>query len=341
MSPPDDPPHSPIKALLPRDVLAHLVPYGTLKTYQQGEVIFELASPGSTMFIIEQGTVTLVFAAGTGLKQLGPGEFFGELALISGNQRRTATAIVSRDTVLRTIDQRAFEELMQRAPQVSVQLLRATCAYLLESEQGLVQKLSEKNRELVQTLDYLRRTKQDLDTTEILAQTDELTGLYNRRCLKSYSALLLAQADRDGLGLILIDIDRFKEINDEYGHAVGDHVLKRFSEALSSTFRKTDLPIRIGGDEFAVLQSQLHEPEAQAAAGRFLNVVRGLQIELAQQQLQVNCSIGGSWHRPGEGWASFFDRTDQSLYLAKNQGRNRLAWEGRVLPTSVAQSSPS
>ena len=157
-------------------------------------MIYAAASRGDSMFVIEIGEVELSFGSTREPKRLGPGQFFGELALIIGDHTRSATATALMEVSLRIVDQRAFESLLERAPDASVELLRRTCAYLLESEQQLVTSLVRRNRELEQTLDYLRRTREDLDATQLMTLTDELTGLYNRRCLVHQSESFLRQA---------------------------------------------------------------------------------------------------------------------------------------------------
>jgi diguanylate cyclase (GGDEF)-like protein len=286
------------------------------------------------MYIIEDGSVELFFDSGAE-KRLGPGEYFGELALLTGNHLRTATAMVATKARLRVIDQESFDKLLQTAPEVSVELLRKTCTYLLDSEQRLVGDLLRRNRELERALDHLRRTREDLDSTQLLSLTDELTGLYNRRFLNSRSELLLCTAGETNLrmALILVDIDHFKETNDSFGHAIGDMVLQRIADAIKSSLRQTDFPCRIGGDEFAIMVIDLAEENAMEAARRLLLKVSNLGIRAAGRELRVTCSIGGSQYRSGEDWDSLFHRADRSLYLAKESGRNRLSWNQQIKAT--------
>lgn len=139
-------------------------------------MIFAAASRGDSMFVIEIGEVELSFGSEGESKRLGPGQFFGELALITGDHIRSATATAVTDVSLCVVDRAAFDTLLERMPVASVELLRRACAYLLESEQQLVSSLVRRNRELEQTLDYLRRTREDLDATQLMTLTDELTG---------------------------------------------------------------------------------------------------------------------------------------------------------------------
>jgi diguanylate cyclase (GGDEF)-like protein len=291
------------------------------------------------MYIIEEGEVQLFFDVAAE-KRLGQGELFGEIALITGDNLRTATAVAATDASLRVIDQQVFNQLLQAAPKVSVELLRSTCTYLLESEQRLVADLRKRNQELERTLDYLRRTKEELDTSQLLMLTDELTGLYNRRFLNRQGLPLLRREDEEGLGLalLLIDIDRLKQINDTLGHSVGDMVIKHFAGILKKNLRQTDLPCRIGGDEFAILLCGVKTKEAEETAKRLLVMTADLKLSVAGADIRISCSIGGSEYRKGEDWESLFQRADSNLYLAKQSGRNRLGWGNQV--TMVGRESP-
>jgi diguanylate cyclase (GGDEF)-like protein len=292
-------------------------------------MIFEQGSRGDTMYIVESGEVEISFNPGRDRKRLGPGEMFGELALITGGHARTASAVAIEPTRVREIDQNAFDALLATAPAESVALMRASCAYLLESEQELIESLRRRNRELKQTLDYLRRTKEDLDITELLTRTDELTGLYNRRCLNHRVGPLLEEARLKGseLALILVDIDAFKQVNDRHGHHGGDLVLADLGAVLRTQVRATDLPCRIGGDEFAVLLADIDREAARGLASRILDAVRAHRFELVGTTVRITCSIGGAMFRPEETWESLYCRTDQLLYQAKQTGRDRVFWE--------------
>jgi PleD family two-component response regulator len=117
---------------------------------------------------------------------------------------------------------------------------------------------TEELRQLAQT--YVNTASSSLITLNHLAEaekqslTDGLTGLYNRRSLDQLMAREVALAERHGvaLTLVMIDMDKFKEINDEHGHAAGDHMLRAFADCVRITLRKTDLAFRYGGDEFVI-----------------------------------------------------------------------------------------
>ncbi len=314
---------------LPDDVLVELCRYGTSHAYRSGDIVFEERTPGTCMYVVESGAVDLALDGGLSRKRLGPGQYFGELSLIVGSHLRSATATVSTDAVLCMVDQAAFERLLRAAPAASVTLLRTTCEYLLRSERQLVTDLDRRNRELSRTLDFLRRTRQDLDARELEVRTDTLTGLYNRRCLDEQSGPMMVRAARNAtpLALMVVDIDRFKAVNDQYGHLVGDTLLRQFANLLQAAVRQTDLPCRIGGDEFAILAPDLDGIQARAMAGRLLKAVRGLRLPVPSQALQITCSVGGAMLRGDDDWQQLFERADAYLYRAKEAGRNRVHWD--------------
>ncbi len=319
--------------MLPEDVLIRLAHVGSTRTYSDEDVIFRYSDPGEEMYIIEEGHVGLIFEEGKAGKLLSRGSFFGELALFDRSRLRTATAVAACECRLRILGQGAFDELLGSHSALLATLLIRTCSYLVESEQGLITDLQKRNRELEQTLDYLRRTRQELDSAELLSQTDVLTGLYNRRCLDQQIEVLLPRANERaaGLAFLIADIDHFKSINDTHGHHVGDVVLKRFADVLRKSIRQSDLPCRLGGDEFAVVFSGIVEDKVMAMVTQVFTAVGALDVSLPHTELHVTASMGGTVYRIGESWDSFFKRADKNLYIAKKGGRHRLGWAGKTM----------
>lgn len=159
------------------------------------------------------------------------------------------------------------------------------------------------------------------------AITDPLTGAFNRRHLRQHLAQRVAPADRAATGdaLLAIDIDLFKRINDEFGHAVGDEVLCRLVTAIGARKRGGDLLFRTGGEEFVLLLPRIN---LQAAQG----VAEELRQRLAQAALMpgqtITVSIGVAALAPGQGVDAWLQAADAALYDAKRQGRNRVVVAG-------------
>ena len=188
--------------------------------------------------------------------------------------------------------------------------------------------------------------EQALEKNRQLAIRDELTGLHNRRHVLELMQLELQRAERSGrpLCLGLIDIDHFKRVNDQHGHAQGDEVLRAFAACASVTLRDTDTLGRWGGEEFIVM---LPETPADAAVGVLSRVHRQiaeLRFEAFDAALRVSFSAGIAVVQPGETLAGAIERADQAMYAAKQAGRDRSVVAKPPLPRLVApmrQAVPS
>ena len=160
-----------------------------------------------------------------------------------------------------------------------------------------------------------------------VAHTDFLTGLPNRRSVLLRFREEIARAERGGgrFALVVLDIDRFKQVNDRYGHSVGDAVLKEVSRALASTKRAHDVLGRIGGEEFVVIMPQQKVEGALDAAERFREAVAKSAVVIAGTTLRATVSGGlAMYPDDGEDWDHVFAIADRRLYEAKRGGRDRV-----------------
>ncbi len=201
-----------------------------------------------------------------------------------------------------------------------------------------IEKLTRGHHELAENLDsthhYLQQVESDsrqlsdeLTRVRLLSLTDELTALPNRRAFLRRIEDEVARVQRYGfpLSLALIDLDHFKQVNDRYGHAGGDEVLKIYSRSILSIFRHHDLVARYGGEEFAVLLPNTVEEGSMRA----LNKVKARALETRWQSDEEmipvpTFSAGVSLYKPGETASAFIERADKALYRAKKLGRNRV-----------------
>lgn len=160
-----------------------------------------------------------------------------------------------------------------------------------------------------------------------LAATDPLTGINNRRHFLQHAQQELQRSERYGLpmALLMLDIDKFKNVNDTFGHATGDTVLKAVVEACSLNLRHVDIFGRLGGEEFATLLPQTDMDGALTMAERLRQAVEALEIpgNGDDTPIRVTISLGLSALRPGEDLDALMRRADAALYRAKNEGRNR------------------
>ena len=292
-----------------------------------GTCILSRDEQGDCMYVIWSGSIEVQLADVT-RQVAGRGNYFGELSFINPTHRRSASITALTDCSLIRLDQRSMQRLSSEFPSAVISLMRRTCSLLANKEESLSGLLQQKNRELEGTLDYLRRTREELDAQEVLARTDSLTGLYNRRCFTSQIGRFLTRSDEydEGLALIYIDLDKFKQINDQLGHSAGDVVLVEVGKILRRQVRRTDLPVRIGGDEFAVVLLDVTAEQGQHRAEQIRLAISSMEHPGRAQGLELTASMGGTLHRPGESAAVLIARADRALYDTKQSGRNGLSW---------------
>ncbi|MQG92714.1 diguanylate cyclase [Pseudomonas sp. MN1F] len=159
-----------------------------------------------------------------------------------------------------------------------------------------------------------------------LSVTDALTGIHNRRYFQERLKVELDRAQRDELDLavIMLDIDHFKRINDQYGHAVGDHVLRCLCQRIGQRLRRTDVFCRLGGEEFMVLCPGSNAEQARMLAMELWQGVRSVPVDGVGK---VTASFGVAGWRLGEGADALLLRADAGVYAAKQAGRDRVEAE--------------
>ncbi|HWX49690.1 MAG TPA: PleD family two-component system response regulator [Roseomonas sp.] len=173
---------------------------------------------------------------------------------------------------------------------------------------------------------YQERLRADLDRSLELAVTDSLTGLRNRRYVTRHLEGLL-RAGR--AALLLLDVDRFKTVNDTYGHVAGDLVLKEVATRLKEHLRAVDVVARFGGEEFVVAMGGAVEEEALQVAERLRASIAELPVATGQGDLlHITASIGVALAQSGESLSGLLGAADAALYRAKANGRNRVEIAG-------------
>lgn len=161
-----------------------------------------------------------------------------------------------------------------------------------------------------------------------LAETDQLTGLYNRRGFVARAQIILAQAnERKVAGLIVLDLDEFKSINDGYGHDVGDLVLERIAKAIAAISRGVGTAARLGGEEFGVALPLIGRDALFAFAERLRQAIAATSFGDLLDDRQITASLGvvDTATLPNAGFEKLYRAADQALYRAKQAGRNRVA----------------
>lgn len=192
---------------------------------------------------------------------------------------------------------------------------------------------SRLNRALRREVNERQRLQEDL---ERLANTDSLTGLPTRRFFMTQLASELARRQRYGhpLSLLMLDLDHFKQINDQWGHAVGDDALRLFADSVQCCLRTQDVAGRLGGEEFAILLPETAENVAIPVAERIRARIEHAPIITPKGKCSVTVSIGVTEASDGDDLESLLRRADEALYSAKQGGRNQ------VISTSERQSPP-
>ena len=175
---------------------------------------------------------------------------------------------------------------------------------------------------------YQEALKSNYQESVSMAVTDGLTRLYNRHYLDTHLKNLVRQAAEQerSLSLVIMDMDHFKQVNDTYGHAVGDEVLKSLAAIIVNTIRSADLAARYGGEEFVVLMPETDAMRAYEAAERLRRAVEMTNFTISHPEgsIKKTISIGYATMQHNDTPESFLKRADSALYEAKNSGRNKV-----------------
>jgi diguanylate cyclase len=246
-------------------------------------------------------------------------------ALMSAAREFLTTAIADNRSQMQAISEVADQGRAGVDPKVLVTQLMNELARASTRASRLEAGFAEKNREL----DAIRDS---LSKSEERARTDTLTGLAKRRALEEFFRKAQTKAMEDGgpLGVLMLDIDHFKTFNDNFGHGVGDQVLRLIAKALREKVRDIDLPARFGGEELIAVLPDTDLATATVVAERIRRAIADCRMtrrSTGEVLPTITVSIGVAQFRPGESMTDLIERCDRALYLAKNSGRNRVVAE--------------
>ena len=212
--------------------------------------------------------------------------------------------------------------------------------------QEMVSETKSMQSRTVELEDRLSDSSQEISTLRLQlesarreALTDGLTGIANRK----YFDLTLAKqvqvvSPDEPLSLLLLDIDHFKQFNDQYGHQLGDQVLRLVAQTLAQSLKGRDLPARYGGEEFGILLPETALKDATTVADQIRQTISKKQIvrrNSGQTLSRITVSIGVAQHRDSEDPGVLIERADQALYRAKNSGRNKVVAEDQAVLSVV------
>jgi diguanylate cyclase (GGDEF)-like protein len=198
----------------------------------------------------------------------------------------------------------------------------------VKQEEELASKILDRHLHLKQTLEVIETEKEELERSkaklERIAKFDMLSGLLNRMSLFSIIDIEIDRALRtdEPLSGIMMDIDHFKPINDNYGHPVGDVVIKEIGRLLQETLRKYDHAGRYGGEEFFMILPNTYKDQAYTIAERFRLSLMECVIDTGDMEISVTASLGVAQYHSGESREAWIARADSAMYRAKQNGRN-------------------
>ena len=194
------------------------------------------------------------------------------------------------------------------------------------AEKVMKRKIEQANKELLMLNEQLKEENEKLLKSAI---KDELTGVYNRKFFEKRVVEEMEIADRanEHISLIIFDLDRFKLVNDNFGHQFGDEVLKRTTQIAGDLIRKTDFLNRVGGEEFAIILPNTNKAQAVFVAEK---VRKALEDNKHFKVGQVTGSFGVAERMKAESLRSWYKRADNALYQAKNTGRNRVVDSDKI-----------
>jgi diguanylate cyclase (GGDEF)-like protein len=292
------------------------------RRFSAGGTVFREGESGKELFIVRYGRIGSFVTQGDGTRrevyEFAPGVLFGEMAIIE-DEPRSATCYAKEDAELLVLDGIDFYRLVWEHPVIGVKMLssmaRVMTAWLDEASGFL--------GGLVRWGEAARRR----------AITDELTGLFNRRFLEETMGTRLAAGSGSSrrCALLMLDIDRFRDINASFGAAGGDAAISATAAAFTPLFREGEVGARLSGDEFAVflpgagLERALELGEAMRAAAESLRFELPAVASGAPESVRVTMSIGAaSIPEHATAREALVEAADKALYKAKESGRNRV-----------------
>lgn len=257
-------------------------------------------------------------------------KFYSSSGLRDKDVRQLETLVKKFQFVIRgcAYYERALQEIaLRKAAEDSLRKANLEMEKVLEENKAMLKKISSLNKELEDTV---RERTRELEETVVklreIAIRDGMTGLYNRQ----HVLLLGEQAFRDSVKLdrvfsvIMIDVDKFKRVNDTYGHLIGDQVLEILGKRLANSLKHTDLIGRYGGEEFIVFLN-CGKARALEIAARIKQNVAGNKFNVKTDvYLPITVSLGVATRRPGDTFVGMIKRADERLYVAKRTGGNRI-----------------
>jgi diguanylate cyclase (GGDEF)-like protein len=288
------------------------------RTCRPGEVIIRENEPGDVFYVIRSGQAVVVkgdFPSPTILGFRSVGDAIGEMALLE-NLPRSATVIALNAVSLWCLSHEMFYQFLGENPAFSLELMSILSSRVRKSDEERLR-------------GYVREKEQvvALETLSRQATHDPLTGLFNRRYLDQILYGEIAHALQNGslVGIIMADVDHFKQVNDRYGHRAGDLMLQAVGGLMKSCVRSADVVCRYGGEEFVIVMPGASEPTVSKCAEEIRAKVEAMCVVNESQEIRATISLGAAiYPLHGVNVDEVFVRADRAMYQAKQSGRNRV-----------------
>ena len=292
--------------------------------FPEGQILFREGDIGEAMYIVLSGSIAITVKAQNGeileLARIPEGSFFGEMSIFD-SAKRSATCVPKCDTSVLSLEAKDFYRFIETRPAAGFRVMQ----HMLKTA----------TRRLTATGAFLSDMVTWGEKARARAITDEYTGLYNRRFLEQAARERLTEAKGRGaaLSLLMLDLDHFATLNDEYGQEVGDRVLLSAVEVFRNIFPVEAVQIRYGGDEFTVLLPETTAEQTIDFCSRILDALEEIAIPAGPSNSvsKISASIGiAGYPEDGDSVAVLMDRADRALYRAKEAGRGRaVLWRDR------------
>jgi diguanylate cyclase (GGDEF)-like protein len=295
---------------------------------KKGETVFSAGEKGGAMYILISGRLSAFVTQSDGTSQfmfnIRPGEFFGEMSIIA-NEPRSATIVAKEDASFMIFQGVDFYRIIFDHPVIAVKMLKAI---------GRIQ-----NVWLDQNAKHLNDLIRWGETARRRAIFDELTGLYNRNFLNESLQNRFEQGSIGlrKLALLMMDLDKVHEINNEYGTLAGDQVIIAAAHVIRDNLRSGDIAARLSGDEYAVILPDTDIKEALKIAESIRHAINEKKVYIPKipasagmEELSIRTSIGiavAPTHAKDR--ESLFQISDEALMKAKERGRNRIEIAGK------------
>ncbi|MFQ3621737.1 MAG: diguanylate cyclase, partial [Spirochaetales bacterium] len=280
----------------------------------QGTILFQEGDEGKELYIVLSGTISISVKlpdqSELTLAQIQGGNFFGEMSIIE-QAPRSATCRTLEDSVFYTLDASSFYQLLQHHPQIALKIMKRMLIIL--------------SRRLTTTGALLSDMVRWGEGARKRAVIDGFTGLYNRRFLDEaiHTQVTQAISSHTPLSLVMVDLDRFGELNKTYGQGFGDSLILAAAQVFKEVFRQEDILSRYGGDEFTFLLPQTEAEKALLLCNETNNRLHSLSFP-DHPEVHLTASIGiACLPLHAKSVEELKSQADKALYRAKEEGRNR------------------